>query len=86
MMKIRKNAVKQMESILKAVTKVEYFTSENNYQGGKVAEGLTDKEIKFLIDDLKEGFAILFEKENGNHVVRYAGRCKWELQTVKGAN
>jgi hypothetical protein len=79
MKKIRRNAVKQMERILKNVSKIEYFNSENNYQGGKFAEGLTEKELRNTLFDLREGYALLFEKEDGSHVVRYAGRCRWEL-------
>lgn len=79
MKKIRRNATKQMENILKAVKRVEYFVHENNYQGGKYEEGFDAKEIKYLIDDLKEGYALLFEREDGTYLVRYAGKCKWEL-------
>lgn len=80
MKKIRRNATKQMEKILTSITEVEYFIHDNNYKGGKIEPGFDAKQIKFLIDDLKEGFALLFEKEDGGYMVRYAGRCRWELK------
>lgn len=81
--KIRKNATKKMESILKSCTKVEYFTDANKYHGGHIEPGFDAKKIRYTLQDLQEGYCFLYEtNQPGRYVIAYAGRCKWILETA----
>lgn len=75
---IRRNATKKIEGILNAVKEVEYFVSENNYKGGKVVQGF-EEPTSHVFENIREGYAILFENEDGTYTIRMAGRCRWEL-------
>jgi hypothetical protein len=79
MKKIRRNATRQIETILNGINQVEYFVHENNYKGGKIFQGFEGNDKKNIFDSIKEGYAILFENENGTHTIKMAGRCRWEL-------
>jgi hypothetical protein len=83
--KIRKNAIKKMENILKQTKHIEYFTSENNYEGGTTKTEFTEKEIRFMLRDLEEGYSNMFEKADENEkenefLIRYAFPCKIKIR------
>ncbi|QQO41479.1 hypothetical protein 015DV004_264 [Bacillus phage 015DV004] len=80
MEKIRRNAVRYIKDVLNNCNQVEYFVKDNNYQGGTIEGGFTEKTINGVMYDLQEGFANLYRTEDGDHIIRYAGQCKWVLK------
>ncbi|MBU8732562.1 hypothetical protein KM915_21160 [Cytobacillus oceanisediminis] len=78
MKKIRRNAEKKIQQILKTATKVQVHTHKNNYEGEEVL--LSDKEIKNTVKDIKEGYATIYQINSKSHQIKYAGKCFWELK------
>lgn len=78
--RIKRNATKQIEQILNRVIEIEYFTSENNYNGGKIEKGFeSEKKKKYFFDDIKAGYAILFVTEDKQARIKYVGCTRLEL-------
>ncbi|MFS0905753.1 hypothetical protein AB3N02_22155 [Priestia aryabhattai] len=78
MKKIRKNAVNQIKEIISNMKDCTVYTHKNNYKGEPYEPDETT--VKAVIDDVKEGYAILYATESKNeeaYMLQYAGRCRW---------
>ena len=75
---ITKTQLKKVEGLLENRL-WELYTRENDYKGGKV-EQLSATEIRQTLENLEGGQAHYEKTSEGEHVIHYAGKCKWVAQ------
>jgi len=80
MKKIQRNAVKKNEEILKKAKKITAHTYLNDYKGEDIQ--LTERDIQYTIDDIKEGYASIYKINDKTHKIKYAGRCFWKVSAI----
>lgn len=72
--KIPKNHHRKIRHVLVS-HQWEFFTHRNNYKGGDIGP---IEDINLVMDDIKNGYAHIFQDLNSNKfVIQYAGPCQW---------